>query len=88
MAPTDSDEMKARFTLRLPSNLNTAVDRVANELDYRAGAHDRVTKSEVIRDAVEKHLVDMYQSGELSEETSDLLDEDLKANAGKGEIET
>ncbi len=87
MPQSTTDELGGRIGLRVPSNISTAYEQVANELDYEAGPHESVRKSDLIRDALERHLAYLAEQGKLPEETRDLLDDDLIANAGGDGLE-
>ena len=79
--------MGGRIGFRVPSNVNTAYEQVANERSYAAGPHTTVNKSDVLREALVWYLTHLNDADELPEETRDLLDEDLIANAGSGEVD-
>ncbi|SFH07797.1 hypothetical protein SAMN04488063_0112 [Halopelagius inordinatus] len=68
--------------IRVPPHYETAVEQIANELDYRAGPHKSVSKSEVARRALRLYFAALDQAGYLPPETRDLLDDDLHANGG------
>lgn len=78
--PDQTDSLGGSIGFRVPANVNTAYEQIANERDYEAGAHDTVNKSDVLRDALIEYLDNHFD--ELPEETRDLLDDDLVANAG------
>ncbi len=80
MPPSNSDELGGHIGFRVPSNVNTAYEQIANLRDFEAGAHDTVNKSDVLREALIEYLDNHYD--DLPEETRDLLDDDLVANAG------
>lgn len=82
MPQSTTNELGGRIGLRVPSNISTAYEQVANELDYEAGAHESVRKSDLIREALRHHLRRLDEQGKLPEETRDLLDDDLIADAG------
>jgi len=80
MPQSTPDELGGRIGFRVPSNVNTAYEQIANLKDFEAGAHATVNKSDILREALEEYLNNHYE--ELPEETRDLLDDDLIANAG------
>lgn len=71
-----------RFTLRLGSNRLTALEQLAYA---RSSPHNMVNRTELMREAVDLYLEENYD--ELPEESKDLLDDDLVANAGGEEDE-
>jgi len=86
MSPSQCDDHGGRIGVRVPSNYSTAVDQIQNELNYHAGAHDNVTKSDVVRMSLEVLFQELDQLGVLPEETRDLMDDYLLANAGDEEL--
>lgn len=83
--PDHNDDLGGQIGLRVPADVNAAYEQIANERNYEAGAHSTVNKSDVLREALEEWLNNHFD--ELPEETRDLLDDDLIANAGAGEVQ-
>jgi hypothetical protein len=65
-----------RTGFRCPSHLIEAAEQLAEK---RYSRHDKWTPSRIYRDALRDYLAN---ADDLPEETRDLLDDDLKANAG------
>lgn len=86
MSPSQGDDHGGRIGVRVPSNYSTAIDQIQNELDYHAGPHENVSKSDVVRMSLESFFKELDQLGVLPEETRDLLDDDLLANAGTDDL--
>lgn len=75
--PDELDGMSAA-TLRIPTNHKEAVYQLAQSRSTRT---DRVTMSDIFREYIRLGLQEEEEE-DLPEEVLDLLDEDLKANAG------
>jgi len=72
------NETRSSISARVPTNHKDALIYLA---DAESTAHDRVSLSEVLRDFVSEGLVRRWD--ELPEEAKDVLDDDLKADAGE-----
>ena len=81
MVSNQSDGTNPRITASVPTNHKQALDSVAME---RSNPGNRAYTADVVREAIEEWLGNHYD--ELPAESKDLLDDDLKANAGSGEI--
>lgn len=77
MVPS-SDRMP-RAHVRMPTNLQEACEILA---EGRYSRHDKVSKAEIIREATREYLA---RQDDLPEEARDLLDDDLRSNAGGDE---
>ena len=77
MMPNQDSGSMSRLTSFVPPNIKNAVVLLAHE---RSTPYETVGQSEVGREAIEEYLSNHYD--ELPEEARDLLDDDLKANAG------
>lgn len=66
-----------RANIRAPTNLQEAAEILAED---RYTRHNKVSKGTIFRDALREYLINHWD--ELPQEGRDLLDEDLKANAG------
>lgn len=78
--PDHNESLGGSIGFRVPADVNAAYEQIANERNYHAGPHETVNKSDVLRDALKEYLLNHYD--ELPQETRDLLDDDLIANAG------
>lgn len=78
MAPSD-EAWGAKLQARVPTNVKSAVEDLAYN---RSTQHERYPKSRIVREAVERYLIE--HRDELSEEALDDLDEDRIANGGAG----
>lgn len=72
--PTDT---RSRIGARIDTDKKDALVKWAHS---RTTPYQRVTISQIVREAVTEHLEQNYE--QLPEEAKDDLDDDLKANAG------
>ena len=77
---SDQGRYGASLTFRVPTNWVSALEKEAH---HRAGPHDDLSRSHLAREALQEWFEN--HRDELTEETLDSLDEDLKANAGGDE---
>jgi hypothetical protein len=75
------DGQRPRVAAAVPTNHKQVLDFVAQA---RSEAGNRVYTAEIVREAIETWLGVEYDS--LPPEARDLLDDDLKANGGEGEL--
>lgn len=81
MAPNqDENGGRAHIGAQVPTNHAEALFQLAQHRSTRA---DRTTQSDLIREAISEYLP---KQDDLPEETRDLLDDDLLANAGGDEF--
>jgi Arc/MetJ-type ribon-helix-helix transcriptional regulator len=71
-----------RANVRVPTNLQEAAELLARERDY-ASRSESWSKARIVREALELYLP---HQDDLPGEAADLLDDDLVANAGGGEV--
>lgn len=76
-----TDDGRSHLGFEVLTNHKTAMEYLADERSEGYG--NRVYVSELGREAVEEYLATHWD--ELPEEAKDLLDDDMKANAGAGE---
>ena len=74
---SNQGQLGGRFSLRVGSDRISALEQLAFD---RSTAHDKVTRAELIREAIDEYLRDNWE--DLPEEAKDFLDEDMIANAG------
>jgi len=84
MPPSQDDSLGAQIGVRVPAHLNTAAEQIANLRNYQVGPHESFYKSDTVREALEVYIFVLGKAGKLPEETRELLDGDLKADAGEG----
>jgi hypothetical protein len=75
-----SDQSIPKANIRAPTDLQEATELLA---EARYSRHNKVSKSEIFRQAVREYLA---RQSDLPEEARDLLDEDLKADAGDDQV--
>lgn len=72
----------SKLTVRLPTNKKSALEKTAFE---RSTAHEKVSASEIAREAIDQWFQEQDQQNQLPEEVRDELDENLLADAGTEE---
>lgn len=81
MTPEPGDGQRPRIAASVPTNHKQALDYAA---DKRSQPGSRTYTASIVREAIGEWLA--RHSEELPPEARDLLDEDLEANGGKGEL--
>lgn len=81
MVSNRGDGQSPRITASVPTNHKQALDYAATQ---RSTPGNRTYTADLVREAIEEWLA--RHSQDLPSEARDLLDEDLVANAGDGEL--
>lgn len=81
MSSSTQPEGTAHVGAYIPTNHAEAIFQISQ---YRSSRSDRVSQSDVLRDAIKEYLKREAENEDLPGEILDLLDEDLKANGGEG----
>jgi len=79
MPVQDDSEGYSHIGGQVPTNHKTALEDLAY---HRSERRDRVSVSQLLRDAIELYLETEAEKEDLPGEILDLLDDDLVANAG------
>ena len=82
MASNQESGAKSRVSAMVPTNHKEVLFMIAQERTQ--DRRENVPMAEIVREIVEDWLAGNYQ--DLPPEAKDLLDDDLKANAGAGEV--
>jgi hypothetical protein len=86
MPPSHDDNLDEQIGVRVPADLDTATDKIADLRNYQVGPNESFYKSHAVREALEVYFYLLASAEELPEEIEDILDADLSANAGEGGI--
>lgn len=79
MPPNHDDGKKPRVAASIPTNQKNALEYLAHE---RTSPGNRTYVAEIVAEAIEEYLGNNYE--DLPPEARDLLDDDLRADGGKG----
>lgn len=79
MSSSTQPDGTAHVGAYIPTNHAEAIFQISKSRSTRS---DRVSQSDVLRDAIREYLQREAENEDLPGEVLDLLDEDLKANAG------